>query len=225
VEEEHARQGIPPPRHGGCVDAHDAETLDVSTVTARAGSGFFSSYHIYPYYPDFMIHDYPEENDGYRAYLKALKLRHGDQPVLIAEFGIPTSRETAHWHPRGWDHGMHTDVEQGKINGLLMKSIHESGMAGGVLFSWFDEWNKKTWLFGEYSVPEERRPFWFNLQDPEQNYGILPTPAIREKVTLTCNRSEWRDASVLYENRTRPWYSVSMTGPMKREAHAAVDPA
>jgi hypothetical protein len=201
VEDEFARQGMSFQRRIDCIEAHDAETLDVSTITTSAGNGFFASYHVYPYYPDFMIYGSAEEKDAYQAYLKALKRHHGDQPVLIAEFGIPASRETAHWHPRGWDHGRHTDIEQGRINGLLIKSIHEAGMAGGVLFSWFDEWCKKTWLFGEYVVPQERRPFWFNLQDPEQNYGLLATyPGYPgKKVTLTCNREEWNDASVLYE--------------------------
>lgn len=199
VEAEQSRQGIQN-RHVDCVDAQDAESLDLSTIIVGSGSGFFASYHVYPYYPDFMIYGSPEGKDPYRDYLRALKRHHGDQPVLIAEFGIPTSRETAHWHPDGWDHGKHTDREQGAINGLLMRSIHETRMAGGILFSWFDEWCKKTWLFGEYMVPQERRPFWFNMQDPEQNYGLLAAyPGYPgKKVTLTGNRDEWKDASILY---------------------------
>jgi len=200
VDEEFRRQGIRPLHGGACIEGHDEESLDVSSITARAGNGFFASYHVYPYYPDFMIYGYPDEKDSYRAYLKALKQHHGDQPVLIAEFGIPSSRDSAHWHPGGWHHGRHTDAEQGVINGQLMRSIHAAGMAGGVLFSWFDEWCKKTWLFGEYSVPQERKPFWFNLQDPEQNYGLLAAyPGYPgKKVTLTCSNDDWRGATVLY---------------------------
>jgi hypothetical protein len=199
--EEYRRQGIRPLHPDVCIDGQDEETLDVSTITTRAGNGFFASYHVYPYYPDFLMYGYPDADDGYRAYLRALKQHHAEQPVLIAEFGIPGSRDSAHWHPGGQDHGRHTDAEQGMINGQLMRSIHATGMAGGVLFSWFDEWCKKTWLFGEYSVPQERKPFWFNLQDPEQNYGLMAAyPGYpRKKVTLTCSRNEWKGASVLYE--------------------------
>jgi hypothetical protein len=150
-----------------------------------------------------MLYGPPEGKDGYRAYLAKLKRYHGDQPVLIAEFGIPSSRDAAHIHPEGWDHGGHTDAEQGMINGQLMTAIHESGMAGGVLFSWFDEWCKKTWLFGEYSIPQDRRPFWFNLQDPEQNYGLLAAyPGYPEKkVTLAGRENEWNGGVILYEKK------------------------
>lgn len=201
VEEERLREGMGPLRRGICIEGHDEESLDLSTITVRAGNGFFASYHVYPYYPDFMIYGYPDGNDSYRAYLDALKRHHADQPVLIAEFGIPSSRDTAHWHPGGRDHGRHTDAEQGMINGQLMRSIHAAGMAGGVLFSWFDEWCKKTWLFSEYTVPPERKPYWFNLQDPEQNYGLLAAyPGYPgKKVTLTCSKDEWKGATVLYE--------------------------
>jgi hypothetical protein len=184
-----------------CNNNEDSEVLDAAKITSDKGSGFFVVYHAYPYYPDFMNNDYEEEDNTYRAYLQALKKHHGTQPVLIAEFGVPASRESAHWHRDGWNHGGHTEKKQGEINGLLMQSIREAGMGGGVLFSWFDEWFKKNWIFQPYELPPERKPCWYNFQDPEENYGLLAAYPFYpgKKVRLAGQQEDWQDARVIYE--------------------------
>jgi hypothetical protein len=189
-----------------CSENEDVESFDALKIRAEKGAGFFATYHVYPYYPDFMNNDYLEEKQSYLAYLKALKLHHQNQPLLIAEFGVPSSRETAHWQRDGWHHGGHNELRQGEINGSLMKAIHEAGMAGGILFSLFDEWFKKNWLFSEYYFPAERKPLWFNLQDAEENYGLLALyPGYpQKKVSLAGKKEEWQDARVLYKKKEGP---------------------
>lgn len=179
----------------------DLVSLDTAGIRAVKGNGFFSTYHVYPYYPDFMNYEYLDSENPYLAYLRAIKRHHGRQPVLIAEFGVPSSREITHWQKNGWYHGGHDERRQGEINGLMMETIREAGMAGGVLFSWFDEWFKRNWLFLPYELPPDRKPFWFNLQDAEENYGLLGAyPGYpSRKVSLSCLEREWRGASVLYE--------------------------
>ncbi|MGE5807996.1 MAG: tetratricopeptide repeat protein [Nitrospirota bacterium] len=183
-----------------CNNNEDSQTLDVAKIVSKKGNGFFAVYHVYPYYPDFMNNDYEKEDNPYLAYLQALKNHHGAQPVLIAEFGVPTSRESAHWQRNGWNHGGHSEKKQGEINGLLMRSIREAGMCGGILFSWCDEWFKKNWIFQPYELPPERKPFWFNVQDPEENYGLLAAyPSYPgKKVRLAGHREDWQNAQVLY---------------------------
>jgi hypothetical protein len=184
-----------------CNENEDMESFDVAKIRTEKGGGFFATYHVYPYYPDFMNNDYLEEKQPYLAYLQALKIHHQNQPVLIAEFGVPSSRETAHWHRDGWHHGGHNELRQGEISAFLMKAIYEAGMAGGILFNLYDEWFKKNWLFLEYYIPPERKPFWFNLQDAEENYGLLAMyPGYpQKKVSLTGKKEEWKDSRVLYE--------------------------
>ncbi len=184
-----------------CNNNEDSEVLDVAKIISKKGNGFFAVYHVYPYYPDFMNNDYEKEDNPYRAYLQALKNHHGTQPILIAEFGVPTSRESAHWQRDGWNHGGHTERKQGEINGLLMQSIREAGMCGGILFSWCDEWFKKNWNFQRYELPAERKPFWFNFQDPEENYGLLAAyPSYPgKKVRLAGHKEDWQNAQVIYE--------------------------
>ncbi|HEV8376742.1 MAG TPA: tetratricopeptide repeat protein, partial [Candidatus Polarisedimenticolia bacterium] len=79
-------------------DAVDIDALHIA-ATARFRAGFFASYHAYPYYPEFMVLDpgysRTKDSDGpsnYVGYLRDLKAHHGDQPVIIAEFGVPSSR-------------------------------------------------------------------------------------------------------------------------------------
>ena len=45
-------------------------------------------------------------------------------------------------------------------------------MAGGLVFSWHDEWFKRTWNTMDYDHPD-RRPFWDNIQTNEQHFGLL----------------------------------------------------
>ncbi len=202
TDEESRLQGIAV-KQGICNNDEDTEVLDTAKIQAKKGNGYFPVYHAYPYYPDFMSNDYLKEKNTYLAYLRELKKHHGSQPVLIAEFGVPTSRESAHWHRDGWGHGGHSERSQGEIDGLLMRSIHEAGMAGGVVFSWFDEWFKKNWNFQPYELPHERKPLWFNFQDPEESYGLLAMypsyPA--KKVMLAARQEDWKTARTLYEKQ------------------------
>ena len=198
-EDELLLQGIKV-RSDICNESEDRESLDVKKIHSKNGAGFFSTYHVYPYYPDFMNNDYLDEKNTYRAYLNALKEHHAGQPVLVAEFGVPSSREVTHWHRDGWNHGGHSETSQGEINGILMQSISDAGLAGGMLFSLFDEWFKRNWMFLPYEIPAERNPVWFNFQDAEQNYGLLALyPGYpQKKVALRNDKGEWENATALY---------------------------
>jgi len=189
-----------------CNENEDSESLDLAKIRKLRGSGFFVSYHVYPYYPDFMNNEHTEEDNPYLAYLTRLHRHHAGQPVIIAEFGVPSSREITHWQPRGWHHGGHDDNRQGEINALLVRAISDAGMAGSILFSWYDEWFKRNWLFSPFEFPAERNALWFNLQDAEQNYGLLAMyPGYPAKlVHLTGETGDWSSAATLYRKDHLP---------------------
>lgn len=184
-----------------CKGNEDEVSLDVSKIKLKKGKGFFATYHVYPQHPDFMSNDYPESEEAYLSYLLEIKRHHRNQPVLIAEFGVPSSRDSAHWQINGFHHGGHSEKRQGEINGKLIAAIHKAGMAGGLIFSLFDEWCKTNWLFSDYEIPVNRLPSWFNFQNPEQNYGLIGTyPGYPGKtVTLSGNKNEWEEATKIYE--------------------------
>lgn len=158
----------------------DKATVNTENVKFRNFSpGMFASYHIYPYYPDSLNYqeDYLKnlnekgEVDTYTAYLKDLKLVH-TIPILVAEFGIPTSRGMGHESVMGYNQGRVDENAQGAMLIDMIDSINETGYAGGLVFTWQDEWFKRTWNNVMYDIAD-RRPFWSNIQTTEQCFGIL----------------------------------------------------
>ena len=149
-------------------------------VTPQNQAGLFASYHAYPYYPDFVYNDYRyrhfQTEHGechYAGYLHHLKQYLPDIPLVIAEFGVPSSRGNSHYDPNGFHQGGHTEQEQGRLNAHLIRDIYQQGGAGAILFEWIDEWFKFNWLVMDFEQPAQRRKLWHNLENPEQNFGLV----------------------------------------------------
>jgi hypothetical protein len=142
-------------------------------------AGMFASYHIYPYYPDFLNYepkylnyvDADGNKNNYAGYLHDLLSAH-HMPVLVAEFGVPSSRGLTHKNFLGMSQGFHSEQEQGQIDTKLFRSIVSEGYAGGLVFTWQDEWFKRTWNTMDVDDPN-RRPYWDNEQTNEQHFGLL----------------------------------------------------
>ena len=142
--------------------------------------GLFASYHIYPYYPDFMNYqkdyvNFKDSNgkiDTYKAYLRDLKKQH-TMPVLVAEFGIPAARGKAHDNIyMGFNQGNVSEKEQGEMVTLMLEDIYDEGYAGALVFAFQDEWFKRTWNTMDLDLPN-RRAYWNNQQTNEQHFGLL----------------------------------------------------
>lgn len=160
---------------------NDVIGLDANLIapTAANPAGWFASYHAYPYYPDFMMLDpgynkarSPEGASSYFGYLRDLVKHHKSMPVVIAEYGVPSSRAVAHLHPLGWGHGGHDEAAMAAIDARLTREIRQAGAAGAIFFAWMDEWFKKNWMVIEYEIPLDNTRLWHNVMDAEQNYGI-----------------------------------------------------
>jgi len=174
---------------GGREVEHDEDALSVdplrihplkATSPLTRTLGYFANYHVYPYYPDFLNLDpgYSAFRDkhgacNYAGYLTDLKAHTRGIPLLVGEFGVPTSRGIAHLQPQGIHHGGMSEEEQGRNDVRLLEDIQETGCAGGLLFALYDEWFKVNWLVMRQEQPRERDPLWHNLLDPEENYGLL----------------------------------------------------
>lgn len=181
---------------------NDLVSLDPSLLHATEDfrAGVFASYHAYPYYPDFMV-----LGPGYADYLRRLKAHHRGMPVVIAEYGVPASSGIAHLEPRGWHHGGHTEAAMASIDAQLTTVIAESGMAGGILFAWIDEWFKKNWLVADMELPLERVRLWYSRLNAEQHYGVVamePEPRLIGE-TLGERMTAWSSIPPLYSGRLR----------------------
>jgi hypothetical protein len=165
-------------------------------------TSLFAAYHVYPYYPDFLVNEPSLEGGRYRKYLERLKAHHGEMPLLIAEFGLPGSRGLAHFHPEGFHHGGLSEEAQAEGVAALWQDIAALDLAGGLVFALLDEWFKKNWLFMDLEYPPERDPLWHNLLDPEENYGLLAATA-KGAFRLDGNPEEWEKVPFLLREEGR----------------------
>jgi tetratricopeptide (TPR) repeat protein len=183
VEEQALRRRLGLPRNVRLKEYdNDGESLDAMLVrpTGANVAGYFASYHAYPYYPDFIGLDsaYGAVRSSlgpshYFGYLRDLKRHHAGRALLIAEYGLPSSRGVAHLDPEGMHHGGHDERDMAERDVRLTREIREAGLAGGILFAWLDEWFKHNWVAIDVEVPPERTRLWHNVMDAEQHYGLL----------------------------------------------------
>lgn len=178
----------------------DPNHIAVKGVMEEVGQ--FASYHVYPYYPDFLqmdqkyvnAIDFRGEPNTYYAYLEELRSVHS-MPVLVAEFGVPTSRGRTHTGPMGMHQGGVTEKDQGIYIQKMFEDMLHADYMGGLVFTWQDEWFKRTWNTMEFDNPD-RRPYWSNAQTSEQQFGLLSFDSL--KVKVDGDGSEWT-AAPFYE--------------------------
>jgi hypothetical protein len=167
----------------------DVASFDLARITITSGSpGLFASYHAYPYYPNFISQEPSylgysdsEGRNSYLGYLNALKDHYSNMPLVIAEFGVPSSWASAHQSYSNMNHGGYSEVQQGQKDMRMLHNMLDAGCAGGFMFAWMDEWFKPTWIVlyleayginnGSVTVPT--RQLWHNMTSPEQCFGLL----------------------------------------------------
>ena len=163
-------------------DNEDMVSVDPNVIYTKKEmneTNQFASYHVYPYYPDFLNFeesyqsyvDHRGEINGYAAYLNELHEVHR-LPILIAEYGLPASRGLTHENTFGLNQGYLTEDEQGAYLARIFEDIMAEKLLGGLIFTWQDEWFKRTWNTMDYDNPD-RRPYWSNAQTGEQQFGLL----------------------------------------------------
>ncbi|MDC7291243.1 hypothetical protein NXH76_25995 [Blautia schinkii] len=199
--------------------------IDVEHIrsTGKYLAGQFASYHIYSYYPDYLSHydewitelpyakDYKLENGKYNTYGIYLEMinRHHDMPVVISEFGVPTSRGRAQSDVNTErSQGYMSEEEQGEALVQSYRDIKKAGCAGAVIFSWQDEWFKRTWNTMA-NVDLSYTAYWSDFQTNEQFFGLLTFDPGKEKSICYVDGdvAEWKKENVISKNGE---YELSM---------------
>lgn len=216
----------------------DVVDADFGRYATQGGfdAGIFVSYHVYPFNPEFICYDpgYAEivddrgKRNSYLGYLRELTARHAGVPLLVAEYGVPSSFGVAHVNETSFNHGGYSEEEQGAVVVDLFQSIVQSGAAGAIAFELVDEWFKQTWLTRETTIPAERAPLWHDVLSPEQSFGLIAFQAPGPSIAIDGDGADWSRAALLHEQETA---AVAPVGDGRdpartlRALHAAADPA
>lgn len=171
--------------------------------------GTFASYHVYPYYPDYLNYEGDKNNyidstgsiNTYYAYLKKLN-EHHNIPVVISEFGVSTGRGMAQKDLNtNFNQGNMTEIEQGKALVSMYQNIIDSGSAGGIVFTWQDEWFKGTWNTMQ-NVDLDFTPYWSDVQTNAPYFGLLSfEPGKNKSISyVDGNIEEWNNKDMVINN-------------------------
>ena len=182
-------------------------------------SGQFVSYHVYPYYPYYLsfaedwsvfgieskdsFRDEQGRVNAYRAYLTMLN-NHHTMPVVISEFGVSTGRGMAQVDKdTGRNQGNTSEQAQGQALVDCWEDIKTSGCNGGCVFTWQDEWFKRTWNT-MHAVNLTRTAYWSDYQTNEQYFGLLSFDPGKEKSVCYVDGdvSEWTENDKIQSGST-----------------------
>ena len=182
-------------------------------------SGQFVSYHVYPYYPYYLsfaedwsvfgieskdsFRDEQGRVNAYKAYLTMLN-NHHTMPVVISEFGVSTGRGMAQVDKdTGRNQGNTSEQAQGQALVDCWEDIKTSGCNGGCVFTWQDEWFKRTWNT-MHAVNLTRTAYWSDYQTNEQYFGLLSFDPGKEKSVCYVDGdvSEWTENDKIQSGST-----------------------
>ena len=156
-----------------------------------------------PYVMDYLKGNYLDksgERNTYYTYLRILNEYH-TMPVVISEFGIPTSRGMSQNDlSTNRNQGHMSEDEQAEGLAKCWQDIKDAGCQGGFVFSWQDEWFKRTWNT-MHAVDLDNSAYWSDYQTSEQFFGLLAfDPGEEESVCyVDGDISEWKEEDLVTE--------------------------
>ncbi|MEG0963060.1 MAG: hypothetical protein RSF88_09400 [Lachnospiraceae bacterium] len=172
-------------------------------------TGYFAAYDLPPYEPQCLSFDpvYTRgknlrgKTDAFYPYLTKLNEYHQYTPVLISSFGLPASRGVSGVDEiSGRNGGGLSESEQGILLKELFVDIMDSGITGGCLAAWQDDWSADTWNCTNLSVSSTLAN-WKDVQSANQNMGVMAVePGNKESISYPDGEfMEWEGVTPLLQ--------------------------
>lgn len=182
---------------------HKAIKLDMEHIkTKNDFKGLFAAYNVSSYYPNYLSYENKEYDDTYASYLQNLNAYH-TYPVLITEFAYSTSRSVSTVVDDQYgDFGGMTEEEQGASLVKAYHTILSSGSVGGIIATWQDEWDKRSYNTME-KVDITHAINWSDAQTTNQGLGLLTFDPGKDRsiVYVDGDTKEWTDGDrILYND-------------------------
>jgi len=124
------------------------------------------SFNIYTYWPPKVV------DRGYYDYIRELREKYPEKPLLVTEFGYSTSPDG----PGDGGYGGNSEEEQAELIKECWDGIVDAGCIGGMVFEWNDEWWKNN-CYGEDKNTHES-------DDPEEWFGIIAVEGAKDDYTI-----------------------------------------
>lgn len=158
-------------------------------------TGIVASYNIYPSYGE--VKEYQDNMDYYFDSIN----KYHKIPVIIGEFGIPSSRSAGDFNKDLTSKGYINEMEQGEALVEVYKSIKKSNCAGSFIFEFQDSWHNSSWNTRESKILD-RSAYWSDAQTYSQSYGLMAfDPGKGKSVSYPdASISEWKEEHVLSKN-------------------------
>jgi len=183
---------------------HKIVELDLEHVKEKEKyRGLFASYNVSSYYPNYLSYENEEYEDTYKSYLERLT-KHHEVPVLITEFAYSTARGiSAISDDKYGSFGGMNEEEQGRAIVNAYQSILSSGCSGGIIATWQDEWDKRSWNTLE-KVDTTKITNWSDAQTTNQGLGILTFDPGKEQSVcyVDGNKEEWTKEDEILDNKS-----------------------
>lgn len=181
---------------------HKIVKLDIEHIEPKNNfRGLFAAYNVSSYYPNYLSYELQEYNDTYLSYLEKLN-KHHDVPVMITEFAYSTSRGISSISTDKYGNlGGMTEEEQGHALVEAYNTILKSGSVGGLIATWQDEWDKRSWNTIE-KVDTTKTIHWSDSQSTNQGLGLLTfDPGTTSSVCYVDGVvEEWQKENQIFEN-------------------------
>jgi uncharacterized surface protein with fasciclin (FAS1) repeats len=180
-------------------------------------AGVFASFHAYTYYPDSIRFEYTNCNncqgnaDSYAGYIRELRKYVNSMPLVISEYGLSTSRVSAHNAPQRRNQGGLTEQEQADKISDITWLLYDEGVDGGFIFALTDEFFKKCWQT-QYLIIPSTKQLWKNNLAAEEFFGLISMEhGINSsyQITVDGNFNDWQFQA--YTNYTNSNFNTYIT--------------